>query len=110
MPAIQVASTTAAGAQNPNVFTGSAFEFSRGRQLVSVGANAGATGTFISLNSGADVILEEAPPFEAASFPIVPDQMYYNDIMESGDRLRLSHRNPTGAGVTLRAMALLTSV
>jgi hypothetical protein len=42
--------------------------------------------------------------------PVVPDHMYYNDIMEPFDRLRLSVRNPTGGAVIHRAIALLTPV
>lgn len=108
MPAIQTETSIAAGGSNSNVFTGSAFEYSRGRNLLSLGATASATGTFITINSGADVILEESPPYVATVFPIVPDQMFYNDVMEPFDRLRLSCRNPTGGAIILRAIALLT--
>lgn len=110
MPAIQVATAVAAGASNANLFSGSAFEFARARTLASIGCNASATGTFITINSGTDVVLEESPPYEATLFPIVPDQMFYNDIMEVGDRLRLAVRNPTGGSITFRALALLTLV
>jgi len=110
MPAIQVATALATGGSSPNLFAGSAFEFARARTLASIGVNASATGTFVTINSGADVVLEESPPYEAAVFPIVPDQMFYNDIMEVGDRLRLAARNPTGGTVTFRALALLTLV
>jgi len=109
MPAIQVAPSQAAGATNSNVFAGSAFEFARTRSIVSLGANASVTGSFITINSGSDVILEESPPYEATVFPIVPDQMFYNDVMEAGDRLRLQHRNPTAGAVVLRALALIAA-
>lgn len=110
MPAIQVATALAAGASSANLFAGSAFEFARSRTLASIGVNASATGTFVTINSGSDVVLEESPPYEATVFPIVPDQMFYNDIMEAGDRLRLSARNPTAGSITFRALALLTAV
>lgn len=110
MPAIQVEVSIAAGASNPNLFAGSAFEFARQRTLVSLGVNASATGTFITINSGGDVLLEESPPYVATVFPIVPDQMFYNDVMEAGDRLRVSARNPTGGAVVHRAIALMTPV
>jgi hypothetical protein len=110
MPAIQVESSVGAGATNSNLFAGSAFEFARTRTLVSLGVTAAATGTFITINSGSDVVLEESPPYVATIFPIVPDQMFYNDVMEAGDRLRVSARNPTGGAVIHRAIALLTPV
>lgn len=110
MPAIQVETSVAAGATNPNIFSGSAFEYSRGRNLLSLGVNASATGGFITINSGADVILEESPPYVSTVFPVVPDQMFYNDVMEPFDRLRVQFRNPTGGALTCRAIALLTPV
>lgn len=108
MPAIQAEVTVAATSTNNNIIAGSAFEYSRGRQLLSLGVTAAATGTFTTIQSGADVILEESATFIKTAFPIVPDEMYYNDIMEMFDRLRIQVRNTTGAGIVARAMALLT--
>jgi hypothetical protein len=108
MPAIQTEVTVGAGLTNANIVSGSAFEYSRGRQLLSLGVTAAATGTFTTIQSGADVILEESATYIATQFPIVPDQMFYNDIMEMFDRLRISVRNTAGAGIVARALALLT--
>ncbi len=108
MPAIQVEVSVAAAGSNSNIFTGSAFEYSRGRNLLSLGITAAATGTFITINSGADVILEESPPYVSTLFPVVPDQMFYNDVMEPFDRLRVNVRNPTAGAVIHRAIALLS--
>lgn len=108
MPAIQVETSVAAGGTNQNIFSGSAFEYSRGRQLLSLGVTAAATGSFITIQSGADVILEESPPYVSTLFPIVPDQMFYNDVMEMFDRLRVQARNPSGGAIIHRAIALLT--
>jgi len=108
MPAIQAEVTVAATSTNPNLFNGSAFEYSRGRQLLSLGVTAAATGTQCTIQSGADVILEESATFIKTQFPIVPDEMFYNDVMEMFDRLRVQIRNTTGAGIVCRALALLT--
>lgn len=108
MPAIQAETTVAANTTNSNIIAGSAFEYSRGRQLLSLGVTAAATGTFCTIQSGADVILEESPTYIATQYPIVPDQMFYNDIMEMFDRLRVQIRNTTGAGIVARCIALLT--
>jgi hypothetical protein len=64
---------------------------------------AAATGTFCTIQSGADVILEESATYIATQYPIVPDQMFYNDV-----RLRIQIRNTTGGAIITRAMALLT--
>lgn len=108
MPAIQVEVSIPAAGSTPNLFNGSAFEYSRGRNLLSLGVTAAAAGSFITINSGADVILEESPPFVKTSYPIVPDEMFYNDIMEPMDRLRVAVRNPTAAAIVHRAIALLS--
>jgi len=110
MPAIQAEVTVAANSTNPNLFNGSAFEYSRGRQLVSLGVTAAATGTLTTIQSGADVILEESPTYIATQYPIVPDQMFYNDVMEAFDRLRVTVRNSTGAGIVVRGLALITAL
>jgi len=110
MPAIQVEVSVAAGATNFNIFSGSAFEFARNRSLLSLGITAAATGTFITINSGSDVVLEESPPYVSTVFPVVPDQMFYNDVMEQGDRLRVQARNPTGGAVIHRGIALLSQI
>jgi len=108
MPAMQVEVSVAAGGSNSNLFSGSAFEYARGRQALSLGLTAAATGSFASIQSGADIIMEESPPFVLTTFPVVPDHMFYNDIMESFDRLRLAVRNPTGGAIIHRSIALLT--
>lgn len=108
MPAIQAEVTVGAGATNANIFSGSAFEYARGRQLLSLGVTAAATGTFTTIQSGADIILEESATYIATQFPIVPDQMFYNDVMEPFDRLRVQNRNTAGAGIVVRGLALLT--
>lgn len=108
MPAIQVEVSVAAAGQNSNIFNGSAFEYSRGRNLLSLGITAAATGTFCTIQGGADVILEESPPFVLTTFPVVPDHMFYNDVLEPFDRLRVSIRNPSGGAVIHRGIALLS--
>lgn len=110
MPAIQVEVAVAATSVNTNIFNGSAFEYSRGRQALSLGVVASATGSFITIQSGADVILEESPPLVLTTMPIIPDHMYYNDVMEQFDRLRVQVRNPTAGAITARAIALLSQL
>lgn len=110
MPALQFEGSLAAGATNGNVFSGSAFEFARSRQVVSIGMTAAATGTFAAITSGSDVILEDSPTYIKTQFPIVPDEMFYNDVMEVGDRLRVSFRNPSGGAIVCRSIALMASV
>lgn len=110
MPAIQVETTIPLNSSNNNLVSGSAFEFARTRQVVSIGITAAATGTFTYISSGSDVILEESATYIKTQFPIIPDEMFYNDVMEAGDRLVIRVRNSTGAGIVVRAIVLTSPV
>lgn len=109
MPVIQRETSVAAGAA-VNLAQASAFEFARQRSVVSLGVTAAATGTFVNITSGADVIAEEFAPAVLTRYPIVPDEMYYNDVMEPGDRLNVNARNPTGGAVIHRLVAQISPV
>lgn len=109
MPVIQK-ETSVGAAATVSIFSGSAFEFARQRMVASIGITAAATGTFFTLTSGADVIVEESAPSVATVFPVIPDQMYYNDLLEPGDRLVLSVRNPTAGAIVHRAIAQLSAI
>ena len=108
MPVIQKEISVAAGATTENALSGSAFEFARQNSLVSMGVTASATGTFVTIQSGADIVLEESPPAVKSTFPVIPDEMYYNDVAASGDRLVIRLRNPTGGAITFRVIAQVT--
>lgn len=62
------------------------------------------------LNSGADIVAEEFAPVIATRYPIIPDEMYYNDVLEAGDRLVLNVRNPSAGAIVHRAIAQLSSI
>lgn len=108
MPVIQREVALAAGASSDNILSGSAFEFARVNSLVSAGVVASATGTFVTINSGADVVAEEFSPAVKTTFPIIPDEMYYSDVAAAGDRLVIRVRNPTAGSITIRAIVQLT--
>ena len=107
MPAIFPEVSVAANTTNSNIVNGSAFEYARGRQLLSAGVSAAAAGVLTTITSGADVILEESACPILTRFPIVPDEMYFNDVMEMFDRLRIQMRNTTGGALVTRAAVLL---
>lgn len=104
MPSIQKETSVAAGAVNDNLLSGSAFEYMRGPGIVSAGVVASATGTFITLQSGPDIVLEESTPMVLGTMPIIPDHFFYNWGAAGGDRLVARARNPTGGAVTFRAV------
>lgn len=110
MPVIQKEISVAAGATVENALQGSAFEFLRRNAIVSIGVTAAATGTFVTIQSGADIVLEESPAYVLTTFPKIPDEMAYNDVGVMGDRLVVRLRNPTGGAVVMRVLAQITDL
>jgi hypothetical protein len=115
MPVIVNAVPVAAGAVNNNLVSGSAFEFARVQSVYSIGIFASNQGAFCTLQGGSDIIAEEFPvpvngvaannPNGAAmttssQFPVIPDEMYFTDVLNPGDRLVMRFRNPTAAAIT----------
>ena len=110
MPTVQKETSVGAGATNDNLLSGSAFEYCRTNAIVSIGCVASATGGFITIQSGPDIVLEESPPKVATTMPVQPDDFFYNFAASAGDRLVLKARNPTGGALTFRAVANITYV
>lgn len=110
MAVIQKEISVGIGATVENALSGSAFEFLRRQAIVSIGVTAAATGTFVTVQSGADIVLEESPAVVKAGFPIIPDEMYYNDVGVVGDRLVIRLRNPTAAAVIMRVIVQVTDL
>jgi hypothetical protein len=110
MPMIMVEVSVAAGVSNPNLYTGSAFEFSRGRNIVSIGVCQSATGAFCTLQAGADIIAEEFSLPILSRFPLIPDEMYFTDVAENGDRIVARVRNPTGGALTIRSVVQMSAI
>lgn len=110
MPVMQKEVSVAAGETIENALSGSAFEFLRRNAIVSIGVTTATTGTFVTIQSGADIVLEESPCAVKTTFPIIPDDMYYNDVGVMGDRLVVRLRNPTGGAITMRVLAQVTDI
>lgn len=110
MPVIQKEVSVGANSSIENVLSGSAFEFLRQNAVVSIGVTAAATGIVVNIQSGADVILEETDAFIKTNFPVIPDEMYYNDVGVAGDRLVVRLRNTTGGAIVARVIAQISNI
>ncbi|HEX8802141.1 MAG TPA: hypothetical protein VF772_26195 [Terriglobales bacterium] len=112
MPVILNAVSVAAATVNNNVVAGSAFEFARVQSVYSIGIFASLPTAFCTIQGGSDIIAEEFPipvsgtaannPSGAAmtttsQFPVIPDEMYFTDVLNPGDRLVLRVRNANAA-------------
>ena len=110
MPVIQKEVSVAANTAIENLLSGSAFEFLRGNAIVSIGVTGDDNGMVCNIQSGADIVLEESEIQVKNSFPVIPDEMYYNDVGVVGDRLVVRVRNTTGAPITVRCIVQITQL
>lgn len=110
MPVVQKLVSVGAGATVQNAIEGSAFEFLRRNAIVSIGVTTETTGTFVTVQSGGDIVLEESDAAVKATFPIIPDEMYYNDVGVAGDRLVIRLRNPTAGAIIMRVLVQITDL
>lgn len=110
MPTIQKETSVGVGLTNPNLFSGSAFEYPERNAICSLGVTAAATGTFITVQAGGEVVLEESSPIVRTAMPVIPDDFGLNFAVAQGRRLILAVRNPTAGAVIHRAIAQLTYV
>ena len=110
MPVIQKETLVGANATVQNVLEGSAFEFLRRNAILSAGSTASATGLFVTVQSGGDIVLEESPMAIKTTFPIIPDEMFYNDVGVQGDRLVFRVRNSTAGPLTARTLVQITDL
>jgi hypothetical protein len=110
MPVIQKEIEIPANSANENILSGSAFEFLRQNAIVSIGVVGSATGLVCNIQSGADIVLEESELAVKTTYPIIPDEMYYNDVGVQGDRLVIRVRNTTAGALTVRAIVQVTNV
>lgn len=110
MPVIQRTTVLAAGAIDQNVLSGSAFEFARTQQIVSIAVVASLATAFANIQSGSDIVLEETELVVKTSFPIIPDEFFYNDVAVQGDRLVIRVRNANAAANTIRTIVQVTNI
>lgn len=103
--------SVAATSVDENLLAGSAFEFARGNTFISMGIVQSATGMFITIQNGGNVVAEEfEPPIEATAFPQTNEDFYFNSFAVTGDRLVVRARNSTGGALTVRVVVQITDV
>lgn len=110
MPVIQRAVSIPANSTNENILAGSQYEFARRPCLVSIGIQTTAAGLIANINSGGDVVAEAFPVPAVAGMPVIPDNMYYNDVMETGDRLSIPVQNTTAGALVASVLVQIQDV
>jgi len=94
---------------NPSIINGNAYEFARNRAVISIGVAAAATGTFTNIQLGARNVATEFSPPILTRYPVIPDEMYINDVVEVQDRILIPWRNPTGGTIVVRTAIQLSA-
>lgn len=110
MPVIQKLLEVPANGTIDNALAGSAFEFLRRNSVVSIGITGEAAAIQATIQSGSDVVLEESGVVVETRYPIVPDEMYYNDVGAAGDRLVIRLRNTNPSDETARVICQITPI
>jgi len=108
MSVIMRETSVGASATVDNFINGSAFEIAVRPVMVSIGFTQSATGLVLTITSGSDLILEEAPIPIKATYPIIPDEFFFSDVMLPGERLVLRVRNTTAGALTGRCIVQVT--
>ena len=96
-----------------DLFSDSAFLYASRNAVVSMGINASATGTFVTIYAGSRLILEESATSvtpAAGLQPSTSDRFYYNFAVAAGERLTVSVRNPTAGAITIFAIAQIQDI
>jgi hypothetical protein len=109
MPNMFNEQTLAAGGSVASTILGNAYEFARARAVISVGLAAAATGTFCAVQLGARNVATEFSPPILTRYPVIPDEMYVNDVVDVNDRILIPWRNPSGGGIVVRTVIQLSA-
>jgi hypothetical protein len=105
MPVLMRETVFGAAGTNSNVNSGSIFETARRRQVLSMGIVASVTANFVGINVGPDVVAEEHPPFVLGTYPVIPDEFFYTDVAEVGDKIVMFVR--ATVAVTYRSVVIM---
>jgi len=108
MPMILREVSIPANTTNDNIISGSAFEFARGRGVLSIGIAGAATGLVANIQAGADIIAEAFALPILTRYPIVPDEFYFTDVVEQGDRIVERVQNTTAGAIVCRSVTQLS--
>jgi len=108
MPSILRSPAILANTVVENTLQGSAYEFVRGRGVVSFGVAASAVGMICNIQAGASIVAEAFPSPILSRYPILPDEFYFNEVVDTGDRLVVRAQNTTAGTLGQYTVVQLT--
>lgn len=102
MPTIQGSTSIGPATSVANVLAGSVYEYLPRNAIVEFGLVDDANGDVrVTVQSGADVLLEESPVSIANRFPVYPDDFVLEDVAAAGERLVIRARNTDAATTSI---------
>lgn len=101
MPMIKGEVSVPANSTIENVISGSTYERLPWPSWLEIGLVGSATGLLCTVQSGTDVLLEEAPISIQNRFAIYPEDFDLTDAVTAGDLLKIKVRNTTAGALTL---------
>ena len=114
MPMIRKIVTIPASSSVDNLITGSIYEFLPWNAAINLGVTsetgAGPGDLLVTVNSGSDTVLEEAPVNNTNKMPIIPDDMDIQDVAAAGERLVIKVRNTTAGDLDAFLLVQLSPV
>jgi len=113
---IHVNPSIPANSTNPNILSGSAFEFPTRHSKIDFGIVAAAEGCTARIQFGNQIIAESmaVPVATAGSVagsirgPVIPDELQIRDVALGGSRLVVAVTNTTAAAIVVRALVATT--
>lgn len=108
MPAILRRTALALNSITDNVLSGSLYEYARGAGVVSMAVGAGAIGVIDNISAGATVVAEAFAAPILTRYPVLPDEFYFNEVVQQADRLVIRAQNTTGGAIDHFAVVQLT--
>lgn len=111
MPYLQRTDSIAANGFNPNVWTGTQFEFAPYDALLELGVMGSATGLSVTFATGADTLaIDQSCTIVrlANQYPIYPDDFTINDVVGEGERIIEAIRNTTAGALSHLSAIKLT--
>lgn len=99
---IQISTSIAANATDPNVLVGNQFEFLDADSLVDFGFAIAATGLEVTVFAGDRTMGRSLIPIIKATSPVFPDDFMLLEVpVLMGERLIIEVRNTTGAPIVI---------
>lgn len=106
MPSLTWSQSVGAGATF-NPLDGWNYEFLPRPGLIKILHNATAVGMVVTVTSGSDQLLQEAPVPAGGTAGVIPSEFNVpsiTDAVSAGDRQAIRYRNPTGGAITVNGV------